>query len=56
MQKKQCVPMYGSKCNIPNSVMLFTKHYLKNYWYKSNNCYKSTIICRFSGITYFKPI
>ena len=28
--------MYGSKCNLPNSVMLFTMHYLKNYWYKSN--------------------
>ena len=27
--------MYGSKCNLPNSVMLFTNHYLKNYGYKS---------------------
>ena len=31
--------MYGSKCNLPNSVM-FTNHYFKNYWYKSNNVTK----------------
>ena len=36
MQKKPNVYMYGSKCNLPNSVMLFTKHYLKNYGYQSN--------------------
>ena len=35
MQKKQYVPMYGSKCNLPNSVILFTNHYLKNYGCKS---------------------
>ena len=28
--------MYGSQCNLPNSVMLFTNHYLKNSGYKSN--------------------
>ena len=31
-----CTYMYGSKCNLPNSVMWFTKHHLKNYGYKRN--------------------